>query len=297
MKTISYNEYMKTTVLIIIPFLLVSLGVFFYSNSNIFSSPTKKTVIKCTLEEKICPDGSLVYRAGTECEFTACPLLPKPETSTLAIKQTGFISGLAITVNSLTGDSRCPMDVQCIQKGNVTLNITIADEQNHSITRTISSDSEALLFYGKSIIISSISPEPISSKKIEQRDYRITFRVEIMSNLPPATKEDLQAKVKLDNLKSDQEISSPFTLKGTAIGPWYFEGSFPIELRDGNNKPILIQPAQAKGEWMTENFVPFSTILTFSKPTTSTGTLILHKDNPSGEASRDESLTIPIRFK
>ena len=192
--------------------------------------------------------------------------------------------------------------MQCIQKGNVTVTVSLTDEQNHSETHTMTNDDEPLFFSGNSIRIIAVTPEASSQKKIESQDYRITFRVEKATKKEPVPSPTVSSsstneKVKLFNLKENQVIASPFTLQGEARGTWFFEASFPIEVRDGNNKPILIQAVQTKEDWMTEKFVPFTTTLTFTKPTTSTGTIILHKDNPSGEASRDESVTIPIIFK
>ncbi len=101
----------------------------------------------------------------------------------------------------------------------------------------------------------------------------------------------------LEAPKSGSEISSPLIVTGKARGPWYFEASFPIKLIDGNGKEIALIPAQAQSDWMTTEFVPFKTILTFSTPTTKNGKLILKKDNPSGLPENDDSLTIPIIFK
>ncbi|HSE56469.1 MAG TPA: Gmad2 immunoglobulin-like domain-containing protein [Candidatus Paceibacterota bacterium] len=95
----------------------------------------------------------------------------------------------------------------------------------------------------------------------------------------------------------NQEITSPVTISGRARGNWYFEASFPIEVLDANGKQLGIAPAQAQGEWMTEEFVPFSLTLPFTKPTTETGTIVLHKDNASGEPQFDDELRIPVRFK
>lgn len=91
-------------------------------------------------------------------------------------------------------------------------------------------------------------------------------------------------------------VTSPLTITGQAKGGWYFEASFPVRLLDGNGNQIAIAPAQAQGDWMTEDFVPFSVTLTFTKPATPTGTLILQKDNPSGEPQFDGSISIPVNF-
>src|SRR6185503_7556549 len=50
-------------------------------------------------------------------------------------------------------------------------------------------------------------------------------------------------------------VKSPLTITGKARGYWYFEASFPARLLDGNGKEIAIKPAQAQGDWMTEEFV------------------------------------------
>ncbi|HEY4509806.1 MAG TPA: Gmad2 immunoglobulin-like domain-containing protein [Candidatus Paceibacterota bacterium] len=93
-----------------------------------------------------------------------------------------------------------------------------------------------------------------------------------------------------------QTISSPLVLEGEARGVWFFEASFPIKLLDGNGKEIAVAIAQAQGEWMTEEFVPFLATLEFSMPDTEGGTLIFQKDNPSGLPEHADSLVMPIRF-
>jgi len=54
--------------------------------------------------------------------------------------------------------------------------------------------------------------------------------------------------------------------------------------------------AQAEGEWMTTEFVPFKATLNFEKPSVKTGKLILKKDNPSGLSQNDDELVVPIKF-
>lgn len=110
----------------------------------------------------------------------------------------------------------------------------------------------------------------------------------------PAELPDL---IKVSSPLPDSLISSPVFISGEARGFWYFEASFPAMLLDANGKELAIKPAQAKGEWMTENFVPFEASLEFSKPDTKNGFLVLQKDNPSGLPENDRELRIPIRFR
>lgn len=92
------------------------------------------------------------------------------------------------------------------------------------------------------------------------------------------------------------QISSPLTITGSAVGSWYFEASFPIKLYDANNNLIAQTTGQAQGNWMTTSFVPFTATLTFPTPSTTTGTLVLEKDNPSGEPQNADSISIPVTF-
>ena len=102
--------------------------------------------------------------------------------------------------------------------------------------------------------------------------------------------------IRVNMPKPNNVVSSPLTIEGEARGNWYFEASFPVEIVDANGNRLGIVPAQAEGEWMTTDFVPFKTVLNFNAPTTATGELILHKNNPSGEARFDDQLRIPVRF-
>ena len=124
----------------------------------------------------------------------------------------------------------------------------------------------------------------------------------------------LRAKAPVPVLNSDIRVSapvsgalvtSPLSITGEARGTWFFEASFPIELFDANHHEILSADknsvaafvAHAEGEWMTEDFVPFSATLDFTPPATDTGFLVLKKDNPSGLTEYDASVEIPVRFR
>jgi hypothetical protein len=91
-------------------------------------------------------------------------------------------------------------------------------------------------------------------------------------------------------------IESPLRVSGQARGGWYFEATFPVVLRDADGKELGKHFATADGEWMTEEFVPFTAVLEFSKPTTKTGTLVLQRANASGLPGHDAALSVPVRF-
>lgn len=111
--------------------------------------------------------------------------------------------------------------------------------------------------------------------------------------LPVATSDE---RIHVTTPLSGAKITSPLVVRGEARGNWYFEASFPVLLRDANGKELVVKPAQAQGEWMTTEFVPFEVTLNFAKPTTKTGTLILEKDNPSGLLEHAAQIEIPVVF-
>jgi len=96
----------------------------------------------------------------------------------------------------------------------------------------------------------------------------------------------------------NQVIISPLAITGEARGVWFFEANLPITLFDQNGNILVRHYAMATDEWMTENFVPFKGTLTFEVPEGITsGTLIIHKDNPSDIRELDDALEIPVRFE
>ncbi|OGH67071.1 MAG: hypothetical protein A3B90_00585 [Candidatus Magasanikbacteria bacterium RIFCSPHIGHO2_02_FULL_41_13] len=95
---------------------------------------------------------------------------------------------------------------------------------------------------------------------------------------------------------SGQIISSPFTVQGQARGNWYFEASFPLKIVDANEKILAQKPIAAQGDWMTTDFVPFSTIVMFTTPTAQTGFVIFEKDNPSGLPQNAAQYRVPVQF-
>ncbi|MEP7326183.1 MAG: Gmad2 immunoglobulin-like domain-containing protein [Gemmatimonadota bacterium] len=111
--------------------------------------------------------------------------------------------------------------------------------------------------------------------------------------VPSANTSDL---IRVDHPAPNTTITTPLTISGQARGTWFFEASFPVILVDASGDTLAVKPARAQGEWMTENFVPFTVTLDFAAPASATGTLILRKDNPSGLPEHDAEIRIPLRF-
>jgi hypothetical protein len=104
-------------------------------------------------------------------------------------------------------------------------------------------------------------------------------------------------EVEIDRPQPSDSVSSPLHIKGRARGFWFFEASLPISVLDANKKVLARIPVQAKGDWMTENFVEFETDITFTKPQTENGFLLVENDNPSGLSQNAKSFMVPVKFK
>lgn len=113
----------------------------------------------------------------------------------------------------------------------------------------------------------------------------------------PVVEGDVFDLVKIDNVQTGDVISSPVTLKGEAVGNWYFEASFPIDITDlaGN---ILGQGfVQAQSEWMTTDFVPYEGEVSFAAAGNTEGYIVFRKDNPSGLPEHDDSRKLKVKFE
>jgi|GEM_PF-1295899 len=102
---------------------------------------------------------------------------------------------------------------------------------------------------------------------------------------------------KLDDLVSGSEISSPLQLSGEARGKWFFEASFPIELRDESGVLLAQAIATADGEWMTDDFVAWNSQIKWATTSAEKGVLKFIRDNPSGLPEHDLSSEIEVYLK
>jgi tryptophan-rich sensory protein len=72
---IAFAKISRPAAWLLIPYILwVSFaGYLTYSVWQLNSQPTTFEPTACTMEAKLCPDGSYVGRTGPQCEFAACP--------------------------------------------------------------------------------------------------------------------------------------------------------------------------------------------------------------------------------
>lgn len=85
-----------------------------------------------------------------------------------------------------------------------------------------------------------------------------------------------------------------FEVLGAARGPWFFEANIPVHVRDSAGNTVASVGGTAQGEWMTEDLVPFSAAIELPSDASGIYTVVVSKDNPSGEPENDASIEFPI---
>lgn len=97
----------------------------------------------------------------------------------------------------------------------------------------------------------------------------------------------------------ESKVGNPIEIKGTARGFWFFEASAPVVVVNWDGLIIGEGYITAQGDWMTEDFVPFSGTISYTLPADSystRGSLIIKKDNPSGLPENDKALEYPVEL-
>jgi len=189
-----------------------------------------------------------------------------------------FEDGLAVSLVSID-DSRCKEDVVCIWEGELAANLRVSGGGIAGVSKEVrlaGSTARSVMIDGYSFMLRDATETGIDVlvEKSAPGDADSASVIQVEGPLPNAV------------------VASPLIVTGRARGTWYF----PVKLFDANNLEIATGVAQAQGDWMTENFVPFTVTLTYATPATATGTLVLYKDNPSGLPENDASVSVPVTF-
>ena len=111
-----------------------------------------------------------------------------------------------------------------------------------------------------------------------------------------ASFENFEEEIVVEHPAPGEMISSPLKIKGKARGSWFFEATAPVELVSVKGEAIAQGYLTARGDWMTEDFVPFEAVIKFPKPKTAAGFLVLKNANPSGLPEQEKTIRIPVYF-
>jgi hypothetical protein len=103
-----------------------------------------------------------------------------PLTTTLQVGQQVTVSGFTATFVGVTGDSRCPIDANCVRAGEATLRFDLSANQ-----RTAGYDIQVdgptrrrASHEGFSLEVQGLSPYPAGTRPIPQDEYRATVLID-----------------------------------------------------------------------------------------------------------------------
>jgi hypothetical protein len=132
--------------------------------------------VACTMDAKICHDGSVVGRIGPNCEFAPCST-ENVERGSVVRGQRFLQKGVSITPLSVVEDSRCPLGVECLWAGVIKVKIRLESIGGREET-VVSLYQPSIFFAGKRVMLINVSPESQVSKSIQQSEYRFEFLVQ-----------------------------------------------------------------------------------------------------------------------
>jgi hypothetical protein len=88
-------------------------------------------------------------------------------------------TSLRIRFNTVSNESRCPSDVQCVWAGNAIVSLTLTSSGNQSGSATLNTtlDPKFADYAGYRITLVGLKPYPKSGSKIPAADYAATLEV------------------------------------------------------------------------------------------------------------------------
>ncbi len=95
---------------------------------------------------------------------------------TLKVGESKNVGDFNLVLNKILEDSRCPVDVVCIQAGRVRAQVNFSAGKT-SEAKEISSDSKPIVFGIYKISMTDVKPVNTSKKQIETRDYKLSFHI------------------------------------------------------------------------------------------------------------------------
>ena len=122
----------------------------------------------------------LLLATGCDEKTPSAPSFPLNQQFTLAPGEAAAIEETSIRIQfvSVSGDSRCPADVVCIQGGDALVHVRVGNGTMSEYDLHTGDQSRAAIVHsGFRIELMQLQPYPFSSRTIGPEEYRATLRV------------------------------------------------------------------------------------------------------------------------
>ena len=102
-----------------------------------------------------------------------------PLTTTLQVGERTTVSGLTVTFVSVSEDSRCPIDANCVRAGDATLrfDLSVNNRTTRYELRSERPETRVAAHEGFLLEVQSLMPYPASGRVLRQDDYRATVKI------------------------------------------------------------------------------------------------------------------------
>ena len=94
--------------------------------------------------------------------------------------ETALLQGRSVQIRfvRVTGDSRCPIDVVCVQGGDAIVEISVRSDGDAEISYDLHTGDLRPVQHGTlTLTLVQLAPDPFSTRTIPREDYRATLRV------------------------------------------------------------------------------------------------------------------------
>jgi len=171
-------------------------------------------------------------------------------------------------------------------------------------TTETANNGEVIINYAERLPAEPMTTPPSVGKSMWLKyDVESNSFGEVVQDFEGESVSNAKEKINLIRVSEPTEgstVGSPFLVSGEARGYWFFEASFPITVVNWDGLIIGQGYATADGDWMTEEFVPFSGTIEYNLPPDTPykhGSIIFHKDNPSGLPEHDDAMEMPVMLE
>ncbi len=169
----------RTLLIAIVIIATVLLILIIFGSTKDYRKRAQNGAIYCATDVKLCPDETYVSRIPPDCDFQSCnaEIVDGKLETMLHAKIDQGASGLDVKIvpTEVLEDSRCPLDVNCIQAGTVKIKAIL--ESGLGKANQVFQLSNPITTEAEEITLVKVLPEKYSSKKIDSSDYEFTFKV------------------------------------------------------------------------------------------------------------------------
>jgi len=120
--------------------------------------------------------------AAQACSPATGPVPGRPVDVELSLHETEVVPGtaLALTLDRVVGDSRCPVEVMCVWAGNAEVQVSATLPGNALEAHRLNSFLDPRVFEvgGYRVTFRRLFPEPREGAPIDSADYRLDLSVE-----------------------------------------------------------------------------------------------------------------------